>query len=276
MKTLYAPWRYYAATRACPTLTDWRNTHLAATPETYAVTVSWLVDGERKIRFNAPDDTLAGMGLEVAESAGTFEDGTFDSGVTEVETIDVMPNGQQRFAAYDAAGELIPYATASPAGQPGKCMWCHEGTFHPGNPDNPGTDFGTADDPWLSRDAFAAEIDRLSHDLDSGRAQLPTVVDWDEYDVHEWGEHLSEGFLQPTPARLALEWDVSEGEVAERAAGIATHADEEAPELGTVYWRSDVDDLLASDTFAPVRVPDSSREPSEVEGDGTDLAPCAR
>ena len=57
---------------------------------------------------------------------GSIRDGTFER--KDIEFLDLMKNGQLRFALYDLNGQLktstSPSLTA--AGKPGKCVWCHQ------------------------------------------------------------------------------------------------------------------------------------------------------
>ena len=53
--------------------------------------------------------------------------------LAEFDLIDLMPNGQLRYAVYGLDGVLLPYSSSDYglAGKPAKCMWCHEGIISP-------------------------------------------------------------------------------------------------------------------------------------------------
>ncbi len=256
LATLYEPGRYYAITGACPTVEAWRGARQVADPPLYAVTLSLLVDGDRLVALNpapaptaAPD--LSVLGWLAAEGEGSLADGSFVE--EEFETADVMANGQARYAVYTQEGELRAAGAASPAGQPGKCMWCHEAGIQPGTPDNPSAE------GYLDYDAFVAEVDAAEALLSVVRDAQPTALDW-RYPTHEWAEHLTATFLEPAPARVAREWGVGIEEV--YAEGLATHTNGEFPEWGELYTRADVDAARArrQPGWEPLALPPSDRE----------------
>ncbi len=256
MATLYEPGRYYAITGACATLGEWRAARQAAEPALYAVTVSQLVPGDRLVELNvAPTDgdvdgAVGSLAWLASEGEGSLEDASFAA--HEFETVDVMANGQQRFAVYDGDGELRAAAALSAAGQPGKCMWCHEGNVQRGTPENPSAP------GYLDHAAFVAEVEAAEAWMAAARATVP-AVDFSAA-THEWAEQLSVGFLEPSPERVALEWGVSVDEV--RAEGLPTHENAEYPDLGERYDRADVDAARArrEPGWAPLDTPSSDRE----------------
>lgn len=282
MATLYEPGRYYAITGACATLEEWRAARLAPEALDYAVTLSLLVPGERLIRLNpagpapggdtdapadtddtAADDTgaaslaeagarVAGLGFLASEGEGSLADGSFVA--HEYETVDVMPNGQQRYAVYDASGALLAGAETTVAGQPGKCMWCHEHRIQRGAAENPGVP------GYLDYAAFAAEVDVAEAWMERVRAAAPVVDFAAAPAVHEHAERLTLVYLEPSAARVALEWGVPVEEVL--ALGLATHTNPEFPELGDRLARADVDAAraLREPGWAPLDVPASDRE----------------
>ena len=252
MRSLHEPWRYYAMTGACRTRAEWESTRQRS-PAEYAVTTSQLTEAERRITLNEAPDSWATVGFLAEEGSGSLTDGTFAP--TEAETVDVMANGQFRFAVYDPDGALLPVAALSPAGTPGKCAWCHELTVQAGTAENasaPGYLDYTA---WMEARAEAhAQIDGL-------RGALSTSVDYETIPVHEAGERLVEGFLLPNAARVAAEWGVLESDVV-AALGEGTESQEE---LGweNRYLRADVD---AASPLAAVGTLPSARE---LEPDAT-------
>lgn len=258
MATLYEPGRYYAITGACPTLEAWRDARQAPDPALYAVTLSQLVSGDRLVALNptslpeGEEPTLPDLGWLASEGEGSLAEGSFVP--SEFETVDLMANGQQRFAVYDVDGALRAAGEASPAGQPGKCMWCHESTIQRGTSENPSAE------GYLDYDAFVAEIVVAEALLAEVRSGAPSAVVW-EYETHTWAERLTVEFLEPTPTRVAREWGVSVESVL--ALALPTHTNAEHPGWGSLYDRADVDAAAADlgrEGPAALATPPSDRE----------------
>lgn len=256
MRSLHEPWRYYALTGACESLAQWSVQQGADEMATYAVTDSLLVDGNRLIGFHEAPQGIDGIAFQALELSGAVEQA---HAIDEIEVIDVMPNGRQRYAIYGVDGALHPAAdpAVSPAGQPGKCLWCHEGALMVGQP-NPPVDGHTPYETFA--DAMAEQAALLA----DHRQSLATSVDFEDRDVHMWGELLVEAFLHPTVDRVAVEWGVSTTMVA--GLGLPQHTSEEYPEWGPVFARADVDAALFSrEGWRPVETLDSGRELDEAQ-----------
>lgn len=267
MKVLYEPWRYYAVTGACPTLEQWKAAHLGDAPLTYGITESMLVDGDRLVTFQPATGSLDDIAFVALDGEGSIHDGTFEP--VDFDVVDILPSLQQRFAVYDANGELSPSAdpTLSPAGQPGRCMWCHEGRLHHGYSSNPTTP------PYLSAEEFDAQLNTMQADIDAARALDESGVDWTDENVHEWGELLVGTFLSPTAGRLSREWAVPEAEILVWLAELPTHEDEEFSEFGAEYTRADVDAYYVQNVedYCPIATLASPREVPEgatLDGEG--------
>lgn len=262
MRSLHEPWRYYALTGACAALSDWVALRQSDSVETYAVTDSLLVEGGRLIEVNQPVRQVDEIGFRAAEVSG---DMAGDYTIHELEVVDLMANGRQRYAVYGVDGALQPGAdpAISPAGQPGRCLWCHEGRLMLGQ-ENP-----TVEGYW-SFSAFAEAITEQSVLLDAHRASLSTAVVFTDPDVHTWGELLVEEFLAPSPARVSIEWGISAGAIA--GMGLEANINEEYPSWGPVYRRAAVDGLLADrEGWRPIETLESGRELSPA---GLPLAPA--
>lgn len=248
LRTLYDPEVYYAVTGVPDTLPTWRRRWLGgATPLRYDVTDSLISAGPRTV-WLAP---YAGVATTVASLAEEEAGG---------ETLDLMPNGQFRYASWDVDGRRV--AALDPAvaatGLPGKCLWCHEGSLQMAlgaNDPGPGS---------LSTEAFLDELRWRQAGVEALRRSLGVAVDWDGADgVHAWGELLTETFLAPTPARLAREWGWAEEEVWAALDPATLHENPEYPEHGLVTTRVHADAVLAAAEpgYTALEVPASAREP---------------
>ena len=120
MLTLHEPWHYYAITGACADLDQWAERRGAADPDRYDVSLSQLASGGRRVWLPPEGAAVATLGFRVGTS-----DAPLDAhwSPVEFETVDLMANGRQRFAAWSAEGALLPTADPDvvPAGQPGNC-----------------------------------------------------------------------------------------------------------------------------------------------------------
>ncbi len=217
MRSLHEPWRYYALTGACPTLAEWESKRPALTLE-YAVTTSLLLSEERLVLLPPAQTTLADVAFRSSEGAGSLADATFVA--SAYETVDLMPNGQFRYAVYDDAGRLQPAGATTETGTPGKCAWCHETSIHAGTAENESAPGYLDYAGWLvERDAAQAQVEAL-------RASLSTSVAYAGLAAHVDGERLVEGFLHPSAARVAAEWGTTEAAVM-RELGVGEHMQEE-------------------------------------------------
>ncbi|MBM4391746.1 MAG: hypothetical protein FJ090_11535 [Deltaproteobacteria bacterium] len=191
LRTLYEPWRYYAITGACLSRPE------PVDAEHYAVTTSLLLAGDRLVRYTANPATLEAVLFVVGEGEGDIAEGTFVA--TEHETVSLMANGQFRYAVYDESGALVPAATAGPAGQPGKCRWCHEYRLQTGTPDNESAE------GYVDYARFSEQVAVATARSDEARAQVPGVA-WPGDVAHDRAEWLAEAFMWPDAARVALEY----------------------------------------------------------------------
>ena len=235
LRTLYEPWRYYAITGAC------REQPSPADPEEYAVTTSLLLDGDRLVTYQADPTSVGGVLFVAGEGEGSIASGDFLA--TEHETVSVMPNGQFRYAVYDAEGALSPAASVGPAGQPGKCRWCHE--YHL----QPGTSANLSAEGYVDYARFIEQIGIATEQVDEARARVPLVA-WPGDVVHDQAEWLVEAFMWPDAARVALE----HGEL-----DLGGLVPQDLDEYGWVsrYRRAEID---ARAPFAVVPVVDDTRE----------------
>lgn len=254
MRTLYNPLRYYAITGACRQFSTWAPRLVGGAQ--FGVTESLSFETDRLITFLPSPQTWETVRFAVAEGEGSLSDGSFAP--VESETVDLLPNGQPRYAIYDSAGDLVPTATTIPAGQPGKCMWCHEaGLMHPANQLGTGVSYTLFENTLLDEDEVINQRRRsVDHNID--------FDDWAE--LHTFAEALVAGFLNPTPERVAAEWGQSVDSV--QRLGLHKHDVEEYGWTGR-YARADVDphapyDVVAVPTDVRDAVPDDEPEPERL------------
>jgi hypothetical protein len=175
--------------------------------------------------------------------------------------MDIMPNGQLRFALYDGNGKLKTGASPelTEAGKPSKCLWCHEISLLPPFEDNHQLS------GYYSTQEFKNEIDRRTNILETYRQQLASDIDFTKRQEHTKAELLYLSFTEPSEERLAGEWNLPIDEVKKRLQGIATHKQHEFSFLGEqLYWRKDVEAL---GPFRNLPIPDDARDFSLVEPD---------
>ena len=247
MRTVYAPWRYYSITGACAELSSWESLAAAEAIEEYGVTLSLLTTDDRLITLNAgPWEDVSEIAFSTRSGAGVLQDPLVSE---EVEVIDLMGNGQQRYAVFDAQGQLSPAADPAVilAGQPGKCMWCHEGALMTGSPTNPTTR------PHLSYPEWITRMSQMQALQDAHRQTLESAADFTDRQAHTDGELLVREFLWPTPDRMQREWGVTADELAEILENndVETTLDNEYPSRGPILSRVDLDSVYAAELAPP-------------------------
>jgi hypothetical protein len=264
MLALCAPKQYYALAGVSPTLQDFLAQHASGSKD-MAIVESGVAYGNRLIEVKSPTDI--GLPVFVAyEGTGSIKERTFSK--AEVETLEVMPNGQLRFGLYDLEGHLKVGTTArlTSAGKPSKCLWCHEINLLP-----PGRNV-TNVDGYYSTKEFAALIKGSMQTVETYRRSLRSKVKFTRRDDHSYTEYLYLGFAEPTAQRLSREWNVPVSKVVQMLQGrdCRTHADKEFEGLGdeiagpSLYSRADVDSLAP---YAVITTSSSTRETSSYEPD---------
>ena len=255
--TLCSSNHYYALTGADSRFEQAHARHSFAR-ERAAIVESGVSRGQRLIEV-AEGATEADIAFIAHEGTGSIALATFVP--EEHELLDVMANGQLRFALYGADGALKPAAsrTLTAAGKPAKCLWCHEISLQP---------------PFDGRTSVAGhtslgEFERLIAErmdaLRSARSRLDSRIDFERRQDHTYAELLYISFYEPSAERVAREWNVPVDRVQEALTGLPTHAHRELDFLGDrLYRRSDVDARAPYGVLAP---PTDPREPSAYEPD---------
>jgi len=254
MLTLNSSYHYCAITGASRRLADYMSKYRYREVRG-AITNSAVSLGHRIMQISSFDD-VSGISFIAREGEGSLTAGTFME--SEFETVDIMANGQQRFALYDKDGILK--AAASPdltrAGKPAKCLWCHEINLQKLFLLN------EAVSGYYSDEQFGDIITNAKSMLSDYRQGLESDLDFRNTQDHTQGELLYISFMEPSAYRLANEWGMSVEDVEKLVEALSIHQHSEFVFLGDLYKRSEVD------VFSPytgIRVPDDAREPSVYE-----------
>lgn len=257
MLTLNSTNHYYAITGVPDNLTVFRAQY-DFDEKKAAVLVSTIAFGNRLVEISKADQ-FSNVAFIATEGKGSISDGTFKA--EEFETIDVMRNGQLRFALYDINGDLKTAASKSltAAGKPAKCFWCHETALQ--IPFNDNHELSG----YYSTEEFKSKINDRMDLIRSYRPTLHSDIDFSKTSDHTKAELLYLAFMEPSAERLAEEWGISVKEVRDKLAGMATHPHHEFSFLGdALYVRKDIEN------FAPyqnIQVPEDPRNLSLYEPD---------
>jgi len=261
--TLGSPNHYYALTGATADYAKARERYRFEGRRADIVQ-SAVALGSRRIEVSIAD-TAPQIAFVAFEGSGSLGNGTFIP--HEMELLDMMPNGQLRFALYDLDGRLKHGATPelTKAGKPAKCMWCHESGFQPTYVEY------TAVDGSYTRREFDALITQRQRMLYEYRDQLSPLIKYRNRQDHTFGELLYLTFEEPSRERLAAEWGVTVEQATRLLRDKPTHAQEEFAYLGVkLYRREDVDHLAPYEVLA---APHSVREISAHEPDLVRVSP---
>lgn len=257
MLTLHSSWHYYEITGMPESLEAFWAENQVGNIFLFPVLQSTVGLEHRFLKFQISEDP-GRMAFLAEDTDGDIATPGYP--VHGYEVFDVMPNGQLRFAIYDAAGQLAPAAPANRtrAGKPSKCLWCHESKVQPLFAPSPDIDgFMTAQDFYLLTDS-------ANHILDWYRSRQRADIQFSRRQDHTQSEFLYISFMEPSVRVVAREWGWNEEEVEARFQGFPSHVHGEFPQLGALYHRRRVDSL---GPYQTLRVPDSAREPNAGEPD---------
>jgi hypothetical protein len=255
--TLCSSNHYYALTGA-ETSYEQAYAARAFAAQRVAIVESSVSHGARLIEV-AEGPAATDIAFIAHEGPGSISVGSF--AVEEHELLDVMANGQLRFALYGTDGALKPAAgrTLTAAGKPAKCLWCHEIAL------SRPFDGRTSVPGYGSVGEFERLIARRMDALQSARSKLSSRIDFARTQDHTYAELLYISFYEPSAERVAREWNVPVARVRDALAALPTHAHEEFDFLDNrLYRRSDVDRLAPYGVLEP---PTDPREPSAYEPD---------
>ena len=259
--SLCGSYQYYALTGVVSTYAEFRARHQFA-PKQVAIVESSVARGNRLIEVGKGEG-IESVAFVAFEGAGSLRDHTFQQ--ADIETLDVMENGQLRFGLYDPQGHLeeatTPALTA--AGKPSKCLWCHEINVQP--PFRNVTDL----EGYYSTQEFRGLVANAMQVIAGYRKTLVSKVDFTRRLPDHWNaEALYFSFAEPTASRLADEWNIPIDKVKQLLAShhLKTHPHSERLDAeilgGNLYDRRDVDSLAP---YAAIRGPSDMQELSTYE-----------
>jgi hypothetical protein len=258
--TLCSSYQYYALAGVSPSFAEFQARHTFA-PRQVAVVESAVAYGNRLIEVAKGDD-FNSIAFVAFEGTGSLPHHSFQK--TDIETLDLMENGQLRFGLYDLEGHLKAAATPAltAAGKPSKCLFCHELNLQP--PFRNVTEV----EGYYGTKEFTALVASAASIVASYRKTLKSKVDFTGLRDHSQAETLYLSFAEPTASRLASEWNIPLDRVQQLLASrnLRTHPHTEAFDnefLGDeLYNRNEVDSLAP---YATIRGPSDMREASSYE-----------
>jgi hypothetical protein len=254
--------QYYALTGVAPTYAQFRAKHSFA-PRQVAIVESAVAHGNRLIEV-VQGEGIDSVAFVAFEGAGSLRDHTFQK--ADIETLDLMDNGQLRFGLYDLEGHLkeTTTRTLTAAGKPSKCLWCHEINVQP--PFKNVTDL----EGYYTTKEFRGLVSGDMRTIAGYRKTLASKVDFTRTQDHSNAEDLYMSFAEPTASRLAAEWNMPLDRVKQLLAShnLKTHPHSRAIDDGILgdelYDRNEVDSLAP---YATIRGPSDMREASSYEPD---------
>jgi hypothetical protein len=252
--------QYYALTGVSSTYAEFGAKHALA-PRQVAIVESGVAHGNRLIEVGQGGD-INSVVFVAFEGTGSLQAHSFQK--AEIETLDVMENGQLRFGLYDLEGHLkdATTPTLTAAGKPSKCLWCHEINLQP--PFRNVTDL----EGYYSTKEFKELVASATRAVAAYRTTLASKVEFTRLQDHSNAEDLYLSFAEPTASRLAAEWNMPLERVKQLLASrnLKTHPHSERIDDGVLgddlYDRNEVDSLAP---YATLRGPSDMRESSSYE-----------
>jgi hypothetical protein len=252
--------QYYALTGVSSTFAEFRAKHALA-PRQVAIVESGVAHGNRLIEVGQGEG-INSVVFVAFEGTGSLQAHSFQK--AEIETLDVMENGQLRFGLYDLEGHLkdATTPTLTAAGKPSKCLWCHEINLQP--PFRNVTDL----EGYYSTKEFKELVASATRVVAAYRTTLASKVEFTRLQDHSNAEDLYLSFAEPTASRLAAEWNMPLERVKQLLASrnLKTHPHSERIDDGILgddlYDRNEVDSLAP---YATIRGPSDMRESSSYE-----------
>jgi len=245
---------YYAITNMPANYSQFLASHEFENPIVFSVIKSSVAKHHRVVKCKINKSVL--KTAFVAEEGGGEINSNF---IPEFfETMDIMKNGQLRFAIYNANGSL---ANASPvefgnAGKPAKCLWCHEIVIQPL--------FGKTDSVAnsISPREFQKLVESQNMILNVYRKTLNSEINFSNRQDHTLMELLYISYMEPSIKKLSKEWSIPEKELKAILNQQTTHPHSEFSFFDSVYYRANIEKYAPSKC---IKVADDIREPSIYE-----------
>lgn len=255
--TIGSSWHYYAITNVPATYNEFKKIRRFKNEEVFAVTHSSVAKHSRLLKFIASDNVLNSV-FVAEEGEGDFANHTFKP--VGYEVLDVMHNGQLRFAIYDSEGKLTdssPTALGA-AGKPAKCLWCHEVVFQP-------LFVKTDTLPGFMRpNKFQKIIEIQNELLKVYRNSLSSDVNFDHKQDHTLMELLYISYMEPSLDKLSQEWQMKKEDLKMILQNCEMHQHVEFDFMKNVYARKDIEKHAP---FKSMLSADDVREPGMYEPD---------
>ena len=253
--TIGSSWHYYAITGAVENYQQFKQEHGFKNEKVFPLLHSTVAKHNRLIKINSNDNVLKTVFI-AEEGKGDFMNGDFIPKFYEV--LDVMPNGQLRFAVYDKDGNLTDASSKElgEAGKPAKCLWCHEIVFQPL--------FVEADSVpgKMSPNEFQRLVERQNNLLTDYRKTLTSDVDFNMTQDHTEMELLYISYMEPSLNKLSAEWGIKAVDLKKILMQQKTHLHHEFNFMKDIYYRRDINRY---NPFKYIDVADDVREPSKFE-----------
>ncbi len=249
--TTYTPRHYYKITGVNENLQNFITQYQLQKPYFFGLTKSTVGRGNRLVKFSK-DTSLFNIAFIAEEGLGSLTKKTFKS--EAFETIDLMHNGQLRYAIYNANGNLIESSPSvfSSAGTPTKCMWCHESGMLPFYSKN------IAIKNMLNNNSFIKKREWYQTKLMNYRNSYSSEINFNNTKAHTQSEILYISFMEPSMYRLKQEFE-NDSLALNKIKQLQTHIYEEFPFLGNLYQRTIIDSI--SEIYK-AKTPSSLREKS--------------
>ncbi len=176
----------------------------------------------------------------------------------EFETMELGSNGQIIFGIFDADSHLVNSAdpSISASGKPAKCMWCHESKINPL--------FRTQSDSlgFLTANQLRDSLVSFRQIHIESQSHLSSGIYYSKLEAHVQMELQYILFKQPSPMRLANEWNMTQNKVETLLANQPRFTYPEFPFLPAGYIRNNIESYAP---FIGLLTSKSVREPSPYE-----------
>jgi hypothetical protein len=245
---------YYAITNMPENYSQFLASHEFENPIVFSVTKSSVAKHHRVVKCKINKSILK-TAFIAEESGGEINSNFIPS---FFETMDIMKNGQLRFAIYNANGSLV---NASPvefgnAGKPAKCLWCHEIVIQPL--------FIKTDSVAnsISPREFQKLVESQNMMLNMYRKTLNSEINFNNRQDHTLMELLYISYMEPSIKKLSKEWSIPEKDLKVILNQQTTHPHSEFSFFDSVYYRAGIEKYAPSKC---IKVADDIREPSIYE-----------